>query len=306
MSWFSLAIIAYLLLSAESVANKFLISGKVRSWQVYLFYVVLLSSFSFLLFPLGLQWEGWDFFLLSVLSGVFFFFYLFTLFRSLKRATASRTFVVVGAVSALASIPLSALFLGEEFSHANLLGIVFLLVGSLVMSFQVTQKRLVPFWHHIVLAGIFFALFSVLFKYSFLVAQEANFISGYIYSRVGLVLSLLFWFLVFKKYRHKVLVGLKKKSEKKHASNFGWTLLVKTVAGVAAIMLDYSKSIGEVAKINALSAVQYLFIFLISVLLGLYFKEVLGENLERKNFYYKLTGAVMVMVGVMLISDLVI
>jgi hypothetical protein len=72
MSWILISIFAYFLLAFESVANKFLISGKVKSWRLYLFYIGLLSASSLVLAPFGLQWPGIRIFLLSVFAGVVF------------------------------------------------------------------------------------------------------------------------------------------------------------------------------------------------------------------------------------------
>ncbi|HHX58167.1 MAG TPA: hypothetical protein GX706_00130 [Candidatus Moranbacteria bacterium] len=302
MNWIVISLIAYFVLAAESVANKFLISGKVRSWQTYLFYVGLLSAFSFFLFPLGLEWFGWKFFLVLVVAGVFFAAYLTMLFWALDDSAASRSFVLVGAVFTLVTFFLAFLFLEEEFTFLSVSGILLLLAGGFLVSYQPKEGEFFGAWWKLVLAGIAFAIFSVLFNYAFtdLPDERSVFISGYIYSRVGIVGAILIMFL-FRRYRQPVLSSLRGTGVGKGTTNFGWTFLVKTFSGIASFMLNYAMSIGEIAKINALSAVQYLFVFLMSVALGFKFKKVFGEDFERRNLIYKTIGSVFVVVGIFFI-----
>lgn len=303
MNWIIISLIAYFMLAAESVANKFLISGKVKSWQTYLFYIGLLSAFSFLLFPFGLTWFGWKFFLILIIAGIFFAFYLWMLFWALDDSAASRSFVLVGAVFTLVTFLLAFLFLKERFDFLSIGGILLLLNGGFLVSYQPQKKEFFGAWWKLVLAGIAFAIFSILFNYAFsFISQKGQevFISGYIYSRIGVVGTILIMFL-FRKYREPVLLALKEKGTSQSITNLGWTISVKTFSGIANFMLNYAMSIGEIAKINALSAAQYLFIFLMSFFLGFKFRQVFDEDLSFKSLAYKAIGSIFVILGVLFI-----
>jgi len=300
MDWIGISIVAYFILAIESVANKFLISGKVKSWRLYLFYIGLLSLFSFVLAPLGLAWPGWTIFTVAVISGIIFFCYLTTLFLSLKRWGASRVFVLVGATSTLATLFLSRIFLGEELAAYDIWGISFLIIGSFFISFKYYKGRFFSGWRTVVLSGFFFAASLVMLKYAFDAFSGHNFISVYIYSRVGIV-GMTIFLLIFASYRNRVFELLKKRNNKKNARHFGATVLVKAMAGVAAIMINYSIAIGSVTIVNALSSVQYLFVFILSIILSFYFKKIFQENLERKNTLYKAIGAVLVVTGIIMV-----
>ncbi len=300
MEWISVSILAYFLLAIESVANKFLISGKVKSWKLYLFYIGILSLFAWVLAPFGLAWPGYGIFWIAVISGVVFFGYLALLFMCLKKWGASRVFVLVGATSTLTTLILSALFLGEEFTTQDIWGIMLLIMGGFFISFKYYKGRFFRGWKKVALAGILMAVSLVLMKYSFDQFSGHNFVSVYIYSRIGIVGMTLF-LLLFASYRERVVDLLKKRDNKRHAKHFGWTMIVKALAGVATVMISYSIAIGSVAIVNALSSVQYLFVFILSIILSFYFKEAFQENLERKNTLYKAIGAVLVVVGIILV-----
>lgn len=298
MYWLLLAVFAYFLLAFESVANKFLLTGKIKSWQLYLFYIGSLSAFSFLFAPFGLSWPGWNIFLVSFLAGVVFFGYLGFLFATLECCAASRVFVLIGAVSTLTTLFLSNIFLGVEFSMAKLFGIAQLVIGGFFISFKFYKHRFFSGYKKAVLAGILLAVSLVILKY---VYGEQNFVSGYVYSRIGIVTMTVFA-LFFPSFRKKVLGSFKRKKKSKTASQFVGVVAVKSLAGVATAILNFAISIGSVTIISALVSVQYLFVFIFSVAFGLFFGDVFGENMNRTNVMMKLLGAILVICGILFIT----
>lgn len=298
MTWFPLAIFAYFLLAFESVANKFLITGKVKSWRLYLFYIGILSLASLLLAPFGLEWYGWRPFLWSFVSGVIFFGYLAFLFSSLKGSAASRVFVLVGAVSTFVTLVLSHLFLGDRFTYMEIVGICLLVFGGFLISFKFYKKRLFRNWKKVILAGFLISISWVILKHAF---EEQNFVSGYIYGRFGIT-SMTLVMLAIPSYRKKVFSLLKKKDSKKHASNFGAIVGIKTLGGIATALINYTISLGSVAIISALASVQYLFVFILSIIIGFFFREALKENLEKTTVLMKALGVAMVVLGVIFVT----
>jgi drug/metabolite transporter (DMT)-like permease len=302
MDWIVISVLAYLLLAVESVANKFLIVGKVKSWRLYLFYIGLLSLISLVLIPWGFVWPSWKVSAGAILSGIFFFAYLAVLFSSLKKWTASRVFVLMGAVNTLSILILALVFLGETFTFYDLVGIMCLIGGSFFISYRYDKLRLFQGYKWAILAGILSAISFAILKlaYDAHAVSGHNFVGVYIFSRfgiTGMTLLLLLW----PNYRQRVFSLLKKGKSKEQAENFGWVLLIKVLSGVAAVMVNYTVAVGSVTIVNALSAVQYLFIFFLSIILGYYFKSALEENLDRKNIFYKTVGAALVVAGIILV-----
>ncbi len=296
MNWILLAILAYFLLSVESVANKFLITGKVKSWRLYLFYIGLLSLFSLLLAPFGLKWPGIQIFLVSVAAGVIFFGYLAFLFSSLKGSAVSRVFVLIGAVSTLVTAVLSKMLLDEQFDLQKIAGILLLIIGGILISFKFYKHKLFSGYKKALIAGVLLAVSMIVLKYAY---DQQNFVSTYIYSRFGIA-GMTVVLLLVPSYRKRVFSLLKKKDKSKQASNFGAVVGVKTLAGIATAIREYSISIGSVVIVSALASVQYLFVFLLSVGLAFYFKSALKENVEKRNVLHKALGVLCVVVGVLL------
>lgn len=300
MDWILLSVLAYFFLAIESVANKFLITGKVKSWRLYLFYIGLLSFFSLILAPFGFAWPGWKIFLAAVISGVIFFGYLMLLFSSLKNSSATRVFILVGAGSTLVTFILSRLFLGEQLETRDIMGVIFLLVGGYFISYKFYKRRFFSHWKSSFLAGMVMGLSLVILKWAFDAFAGHNFITVYLSSRVGIVLAT--GAMIFlPSFRKKIFFLLKKRKKKKQASQFGAIILVKSLAGGAALIINWSIQEGSVTIVNALASVQYLFVFILSMILGVYFKDVLQEKLEARNTAYKAIGSALVVVGIFLV-----
>lgn len=304
MNWIILAIGAYLLLSFESIANKFLISGKVGSWRLYLFYIGLLSFTSLMFAPFGLYWPGWKIVAISVCSGAVFFAYLAFLFSSLKGSTATRVFVLIGAVATIVTFIFSRMFLKSEFSAISLIAIVLLLAGGFFVSFKVKEKKLFMDYKKVVIAGVLLGLWLGLFKYVFGLFEGSNFeifVNGYIYTRMGSVLMVgVLMFL--PSYRNCIFSNFQKKEGKSHAVNFALVVAVKTLSGIATFIMGYALSIGDPTVVSALVSVQYLGVFLLSLGLSSKFGHIFSEDFDQRDMVFKTIGVVLVILGVVGVS----
>jgi len=300
MDWILFSVLAYFVLAIESVANKFLITGKVRSWRLYLFYVGLLSLFSLVFIPFGFAWPGWKIFIASTISGMIFFGYLASLFSSLKKSSATRVFVLVGAASTLVTFLLGRIFLGENLENRDIIGVIFLMIGGYFMAFKFYKGRFFSNWKKAFLAGVLMGISLAILKWSFDSFPGHNFITVYTGSRIGIVTMTLF-FLLIPSFRERVFGLLKGRDNKKQTKHFGLIVLFKALAGAASIVLNWSIQIGSVTIVNALAAVQYLFVFFISMVIGVYFKDVLQERLDLKTTIYKAVGSALVVIGIILV-----
>lgn len=303
MNWILLAIGAYFLLSIESIANKYLISGKVGSWKLYLFYIGLLSFTSLMFAPFGLYWAGWKIAGISLVTGIIFFGYLAFLFSSLKGSTATRVFVLIGAVATLTTFVFSKLFLTDDLTASKLLGIVLLLLGGFLISFKINERRLFTDYKKVIIAGILLGVSLGMLKYTFDLFGALGgtsleiFVNGYIYTRMGSVLMVIL-LMFLPSYRKDILSAFKKKKGKEHASNFLIVVGVKTLSGIATFMMNFALSIGDPTIVSALASVQYLGVFVMSLFLSKKFGNIFRENFERKDLIFKSAGVLLVILGI--------
>ena len=192
---------------------------------------------------------------MSLLAAYTFFLALVSLYESLKYADASDVMPVIGAVSAMSSFGLAYLFLDASLAPNFIWGIVLLATGT----FLVSQVR---FTRQIVLrtihSGIFFALHFVAMKDLFI---ETNFDNGFFWSRVAFVLFALSLLLV-PVYLEKIVAQTKKTSSKTGII----VIFTKLLAGVAAFMLLKATDWGDVAVVQAIDGLKFVFILAIGLI----------------------------------------
>lgn len=312
-----IATIGYFLISLENVASKFLLGVKIKSWKLYVFYVGLMSIFAFFLVPgisfvvfgsWGVTYGSGKGFSFSILSGSALFVHLAFLYRSLQKSTASRTYVFSGAISLIVVFILAGQFLEETFSARNLAGLTMLFVGGLAISLKIDpirypetgRKKVKRFegFRDTALAGFFLALSLLTLKASY---AELGFVSGYVFSRLGLVLATGFA-LLFSGFRKDVAIELGTKNKKGKTGRFLAVVLTKILAGTGTLLVYIAISLGSVTTINALQSVQYLFTFIFSLLLTAVFGKTFAENLAKANVLYKSLGVLLVICGIIFAS----
>jgi len=204
---------------------------------------------------------------MSFLAAYTFFMALVSLYDALRRADASDVMPVIGAVSAISAFGMSYLFLDIRPAENFIWGIALLATGTLLVS----QGR---FKLHTAIntvhSGIFFALHYITMKGLFL---ETSFDDGFFWSRVGFVtfaLSLLLVPTYFNKITEQTKTATKKTGL--------LVLSAKILAGIAAFMLLKATDIGDVAVVQALDGLKFVFILIISVFIGSSIPTCAGEN----------------------------
>jgi len=297
-SWFLISIGGYSLLAIEAVITKILLTNRIKSWQLYSFFVGLLSLSSLLFVFSGLKWFGWFLFAQSLLTGLIFFLALIFLYKSLEQSSASRVFVLYGAMITLGSFVLGHFLLGERFLAINVLGVFFLLIGGFFISYKIHEKRLFSTYKNVILSGLLMAVALIMMKDLF---DRQNFVTGYIFSRLGVFISAM-GMLFFPQVRRVVKKSFSKENKKSSQKNAVLVLGSKIVAGIGSIMVNYSISLGSVALVSALVSVQYLLTFIFTVILSIFFQSLIKEKATWQNISFKLIGTAFIIIGMSFIK----
>lgn len=304
MSWIIFATVAQFINAVVAVTDKYLVSDEKRIPRpfVYAFYTCLVTAFWLLIYLVafipGMSNLGvpqlsnvgipsLEVVALSFFAAYTFFLAIVSLYGTLKRADTSDVMPVIGAVSAVVSFGLSYVFFDATYSHNFIWGILLLVTGT----FAVSSLR---FSTNVALAsihsGLFFALHYIAMKGIFL---STNFDDGFFWSRIALVLFALSWLLVPN------YLDLIKEQQKKINRHTG--LLVfgnKILAGVAAFMLLKATDWGDVAVVQALDGVKFVFILMITLFLGHWLPRSVREgNNSWKSILQKFTYVVVICIG---------
>lgn len=303
MSWIFLAAGAQFINAVVAVLDKYIVSDEKALPRpfVYAFYSCLLTGFWGAVYFVGLipglaelgvpqfsniekpsiQVVG-----MSFLAAYTIFIALVSLYDALKKADASDVIPVIGAVSAISTFGMSFFFLDVEVSKNFIWGIVLLSVGTLLVSqgrFQINTAFTA------VHSGLFFGLHFITMKGLF---QETSFDDGFFWSRVGLVVftaTLLLVPVYFSK-----ITGQSKQTSKKTSLII---ISTKILAGIASFMILKATDIGDVAVVQALDGLKFVFVLVIGVFVGHFIPKSAGENesdlrtILRKALYVAIISA---------------
>lgn len=316
MSWLSIAIFAYFINAGVYVADKFLLSKKIHSSVVYAFYVGIWSIFNFAILIFNFWVPAPRELLIDILGGILFLFALVAWYKALHQSEATRVVPIVGALTPIFSLMLSYSFLGDTLSQQHMLAFLVLIFGGILIS--VKQTRFYMFretFDHIrekygevfglihaeyrptrrllfnsIASALCFAAYYVMIKYIYMTQP---FIGGFVWSRLGTfigVLAMLFvpdWRRLIKEYR----------GEARSPKGMAFFMAIRLLAAGAFIMLNWAISLGNVAMVNALQGVQFLFLILIILLMSKVAPDLMEEELGRGVIIQKFIGVGLVSLG---------
>lgn len=293
-----LAITGYSLLGVVALLDKFILSKKVSHPLTYTFYIAVPFLLLFLALPFGVVWPTTGLTWLAGLGGgMFFLIGLWLMFMGVQKGAVSHIGPLIGATVPLFTIILSRLFLGEILSVNKILGIGFLIAGSLFISIEKKRK------HHGVdagiwwgvLAGLFFAVSFVASKYIY---DELGFFSGLIWSRGMLGLGGLI-LLLFPIVRSEV--WSKNSSKAKTKSNLGVIVANMSLSVVGVFLIQYAVSIGSVSVVSAFEGLKYAILIILVALLSKFFPKILKENYSRGEMAREVLAIFLIGVGLILL-----
>jgi len=284
MAWLILAAAGQFLNALVAVLDKYIVTDEkvLPRPFVYAFYSCLITGFWIVIYLIGfipglstlgvphfenVQSPSIQVVGMSFLAAYTFFMALVSMYDALKHGDASDVMPVIGAFSALSTFGMSYLFLDASLSSNFIWGIALLIVGTLLVSQMRFTKGVIL---HTIHSGLFFALHYIAMKGLF---QETSFDDGFFWSRISFVVFALSLLLV-PQYYEKITEQTKKATRKSGEL----ILLAKVLAGIAAFMLLKATDMGDVAVVQALDGLKYVFIILISILLGRFIPTAAGEN----------------------------
>ncbi len=272
MTWILLAVGAQFMSAIVAIIDKHIVSDGEDSPKpfVYAFYTCLIAGvwivvyfISLLPLPLsGLHIPAFSNVLrptlevvaLSFLAAYTFFTALVAMFSALREHDASDVIPVIGAVSALASFGLGYFFLDAKLSPNFIIGVTLLASGTFLVSrFKFPLKTAMISLY----AGIFFALHYVAIKGLFNVTSFDN---GFFWSRIAFMFFAL-TLLMIPNYWDRVHQQTKVMSTRSRLL----ILVNKILAGVSTILILKATDLGDVAVVQALGGLQFVFILLLGI-----------------------------------------
>jgi len=298
MNWFIFALLGYFLYSLVTISNKFLLRQRATTEPlVFTFWTCLLSFFTFGLAPFGLHWPGSSWLMFDILTGVIYFFALWAFYKALDINETSRVVSAFGGLVPIFVLVFSWWFLGEALGWSQLLAFIVLVAGGILISFEKHEgetREALKGIKLIIVTVLLHAIYFMMLKYLF---ESQNFVTGFIWSRLGLVVAALA-ILIYPVWRRVIF------SSTGQATAGISSLMVgsKLAAGFGSLFVSLAVSRGPVSLVNALQGTQYVFLFLMIIFLSKKFPKFLHEKLSRAIIVQKIAAILLICGGLALIA----
>lgn len=284
------------MLAAVVILDKYILARSVATPRLYTVY----STLGSLLLPLLLLFRpsllSSGYWLLAVISGLAFGFGLHSLFLAIRVSEATHIAPFGGAILTVLLVLLSAVFLGERLSSAQLAGVFAFLLASVLFSFETTESYSGAHRGYIWVA-VSAALFSVAHLTTKVLYNQYDFLTAFVWSKapMGFVgLAFLSLPSVRRALARSAIGGQRR----------NLTLVVgDKLLGIGGnVALQYAMAAGSVTLVNALAGAQYAFIFLAVLFLTRRAPRIFREYFTRREIRLEIIALALSVIGAALVA----
>lgn len=300
--WALVAILGHISNGAAYIIDKTLLSTSFKRSATYAGTVGLLSIFVVVLMPFGVHIPSWSSWPWIILAGATFVTALWAFFSALSMGETSRIVPIIGSLIPVLTFLGTSQLLHERLSLSQLAGFGALIFSTAILAGGTSKKRIgqKAIWISI-LAAFLFAVSSVTIKISYI---NEDFINGFFYSRLIGVLTACIILLIDRKALSEVSRVFSIKRTKKHTlrNSASWLILVgQGLGSIGFVLVQYATDLGSVSVVNALQAVQYVFLVIMAFILAKRSPKLLGEDLTPASVTRKCLGILLAGIGLWLI-----
>lgn len=267
MSWLLVAIIGYFLLAGSAVLDKVILTKPIKSPLLYTIYIGLTMGYAPLVLPFFFSIDKfggrWDLVALALVSGFLNTFSLWAFYAAVKRSDVSRAAPLVGVFAAAFTFIISSIAGVERLDLFEILIFLVLVGGALLL---IRSKMLFTG----VLSALLLSLSLVILKS---VYQQSDFLASFLTARFGDFIIGVLLAVVFGK-----ALGLRENWKALKGESLGWISFFKVVVGTGFLVQHYAFFLGSAIMVQALSGIQYLFVWLIVALVAHFWSQLPKEK----------------------------
>ncbi len=314
MSWLLIAIISYFILAVVYIADKYLLKNGIPDPKVFAFYVGILGIVVIFLAPfIHFYFPDFKQIIFSFLAGFFSVYGLFWFYKGLKLFETSRIVTAVGGLSPLLTFVLVFLFSfgKEKLSLSDTFSFFLLVIGSILITseenpiFEIKNKIKKDQTDILKISLITALLFSLSFIFSKYVFSTQPFWNGFIWIRIGAFISAFTFLLFFPETRKRILIDIKNRKEfqkekREKVSSAIIFFLSQAAGGLGALLQNWAIALAPLAYISiitALQGLQYVFLFIFTIILSLKFPTILKEKISKKIIFQKAVAIIVISLG---------
>ncbi len=290
-----ISILAFILNGVAVTVDKFLLTKVIPDPLFYIFYFSLVSCLAVFLLPFT-HVPGNEVIILASTSTVLWTAGAYFMFKALKEGLVERVIPVIGSLNPF------ILFLIGLISGSLLINqvwaIIVLILGLIFLTLTNWQGKLTKN------ELLFEVLSATLFAFSYLILKQAylkmDFITVLVWSRFVLI-PLALVFLTLPALRSKVIPGHTQGISliKKGGLLFAFG---QVSAGISQLLIFFAISLGSPVLVNSLQGTQYVFLFILSLILAKKYPQIFGEKYTSFKLITKILGIILIGFGLYLLA----
>ncbi len=297
MSHIPFAITAYILNGVAILVDKFMLTNYFPDPLVYIFYFSIYSLIVLFLIPF-LPTPTLTTFLLSSSYMISWLVGSYLMFKGLQKGLASRVVPIIGAL-----VPIFLIFYygylrqqipPVEKSAGIVLtaGLLILIIPNLKGKIKIQELSLE------ILSALSFSFAYILLRQAY---RDAPFLVVFAWSKLILIPIGLSLF-IYPKTR-RIILTQKNGSKWSLLSSAGALFISGQIAGGASeLLITFSISLANPALVNSLQGIQYIFLFIASIILGKSYPKVYSEQHHFSQIFLKLIGILVVGCGLFILA----
>ena len=299
MIWLAVTIFSYFLFALSSLTDRYLLAGLLPHPKVFAFYTGVTGAFALVLIPFGFRLPETQIILLALGTGAIGVLGVYTSYRAIFKSGVSRIVPMVGALFPLFTLGLTWIENPSNIAISPFLGValLFFFVGTIFLSLRGSLKDFRPSWFDMGNAVLIAFLFALGLTLANTVYGSEGFVNGFMWMRWGGFLASVA-FLLFPEARR--IVFAKKKNPAGQKKVFLPFLLGKGAGASAFLVQQYVINISakvQLAFLSALQGVQYVFLILFVGFLVMKKPELLKEEFQGANAFWKILGTICIVIG---------
>lgn len=291
--WALLTVISVIIWAVGNIIDKFLLSKYFKNPYIPTIFVSIFGFLASIVIFLAVEitFPTIELLIISLLVGFLYAFVNLFYFKSLFIEEVSRVVPLFTLVPLFVLI-LAALFLNEVFTNAVYLGIMLLVAGAFIISWEHGESRFKlnkAFWLMLI-ADIIFTLPILGLKYelSYMTPEAALFWAG-----IGMMLAVPF----FLPFCYKKLTSVASKSKK--------PIIYVSISSLILISGLYvmfaAADMAEITLISALGQTQMFFVLIFATIITFFRPKLLEEKITKRDIIEKVIATVLMFIGVVLI-----
>jgi len=296
MKWLIFAFVATVFWAVGVTIDKYIITKHMQDpFSYQLLYTITESPILLLLLFTSISSTlPWS--LLGIVGGFGIYPGLILYFKAMAIEEASRV-ISLWYTSPILVLILAYVFLEEKLSLPSYLGVVFLVLGAIFISYRKEKGKkpvISPALGLILASGVVFAGYEVLTKY---VLNATDYLSYLFWNFIGTAM-IGFSLFCFPKIRGNFLSDIKGVNR----IVLFWRIINTSLSLIATVFYYIAISRGPVSLVSAASSLEPFFVFAFTLLLSLLVPKILKEEIGKKVVTIKALAIILIVVGTWLIT----